>query len=120
MRQIVTVLTLAVLYSCSGHVSKEATVTDDTTAVQDTVINQDKTIPKSAPDVDDKSFQSAEDAYDEGYYNGQQEGYSDAIHHFSYGYYYDDEPEYTGFSQYYEQGYEDGYIDGYNEGNSQQ
>lgn len=67
-------------------------------------------------DSNDKSFRSADEAYDEGYYNGHQEGYSDATHHLDYGYYYNDEPEYSGFLQAYVGGYENGYDDGYNEG----
>lgn len=67
-------------------------------------------------DSNDKSFRSAKEAYDEGYYNGHEEGYSDATHHLDYGYYYDDEPEYSGFLQAYVDGYENGYDDGYNEG----
>lgn len=72
-----------------------------------------QSLPKGS---NDKSFRSADEAYDEGYYNGHQEGYSDATHHLDYGYYYDDEPEYSGFLQAYVDGYENGYDDGYNEG----
>lgn len=75
-----------------------------------------KAVPKPIEALDDKSFNSSEEAYNEGYLNGQQEGYTDATHHLDYGYNYNDEPEYSGFVQAYIRGYEDGYEDGYNEG----
>lgn len=131
MRYIIAILTLPVLCYCSGNVSENKTIESadspvivdnvvtipgDTVIVPDSLATRPATVSNIAPLVSEEAFQSSEEAYDEGYYNGEQEGYSDAIHHLRYGYNYDDEPEYTGFRQYYAQGYEDGYIDGYNSG----
>ena len=117
------------LSACSGNVSEKS---DTNVAVQsppiiesaiiatDTVHNTTKSfinaVSKSLTHSNDKSFKSAQEAYDEGYYNGQQEGYTDATHHLDFGYYYDDEPEYSGFLSAYVRGYEDGYRDGFREG----
>ncbi len=115
------------LSACSGDTSTSRTTEESqdsactqVPARQDSVIPVHKppieAVPKPIAPSDDKSFSSTEEAYNEGYLNGQQEGYTDATHHLDYGYNYNDEPEYSGFTRAYIRGYEDGYEDGYNEG----
>lgn len=124
MNKIPLVLVTILLAGCTGkQVSQVSEETVDTVSVTlDTIPTQ---IPSITPveasqsvskQSVEESFNSAKEAYDEGYYNGQQEGYTDAIHHLEFGYNYNDEPEYSGFLSAYVQGYEDGYTDGYNEG----
>lgn len=124
------VILIAFLVSaCSGNVSEKRDtsvavqsppITESAAIPTDTFLNTpDKpveAVPKPSTPSNDKSFKSAQEAYDEGYYNGQQEGYTDATHHLDFGYYYDDEPEYSGFLSAYVRGYEDGYRDGFREG----
>lgn len=123
MRLIWIATFIFVLSACSESAStnQQTPQTADSVVVpQDTVPNIVEKPIETAPEPvvirDGKSFKSAQEAYDEGYYNGHQEGYTDATHHLEYGYYYDDEPEYSGFLQAYIDGYEEGYNDGYNEG----
>lgn len=123
MRLIWIAIPILTLSACSESAStnQQTPQTADSVVVpQDSMSNivEKPTETASEPVVirNDKSFKSAQEAYDEGYYNGHQEGYTDATHHLEYGYYYDDEPEYSGFLQAYIDGYEEGYNDGYNEG----
>lgn len=119
MRLIWMATLIFALSSCSESAStnQQPPQTADSVVVpQDTMSNvAEKPIETVSEPVvirNDKSFKSAQEAYDEGYYNGHQEGYTDATHHLEYGYYYDDEPEYSGFLQTYIDGYEEGYNDG--------
>lgn len=121
MRPTYAIIFLGLLSACTGkQIAETPTESADSVATIvesiDTALGSTKTAPKPPAPSDDKSFTSAEEAWNEGYYNGQQEGYTDAIHHLEYGYNYDDEPEYSGFLQTYVRGYEAGYDDGYNEG----
>lgn len=129
MRISYTIFITFFLSACSGNVSEQSDtnaivqsppITESTEITTDTILNtpesQIETISKPSSTSDDESFKSAQEAYNEGYYNGQQEGYTDATHHLDFGYYYNDEPEYSGFLSAYVRGYEDGYNDGYREG----
>ena len=121
MRNIWVILPLAILSACTGRKASESvpervdTAAVETTSV-DTVTRTIRAAPAPSASSDGNSFTSADEAWNEGYYNGQQEGYKDAIHHLDYGYNYDDEPTYTGFVKAYVDGYVNGYEDGYNEG----
>lgn len=120
MKSIFISLATLALVSCSG--GRTSGPTDSMPEQTDTIVTVDtptrpvEAVSEPLPTSDDKSFSSAQEAYDEGYYNGQQEGYTDATHHLDYGYSYNDDPEYAGYLKSYIQGYEDGYEDGYNEG----
>lgn len=123
MKPLWLILIIAGLSACSGkqESSQQTSESVDSIAVpQASVINTPErpieAVSEPITPSDDKSFSSAQEAYDEGYYNGQQEGYTDATHHLDFGYNYDDEPEYSGFLKAYQEGYEDGYTDGFNEG----
>lgn len=112
-----------VLTACTGSVKTEQTqVSDsisepaDSVVVVDTVQKPVEAPVTPAKSSDDNRFTSEQEAYDEGYINGEQEGYTDATHHLEFGYYYNDEPTYPGFAAAYMEGYEDGYHDGYNQG----
>lgn len=114
---------LLILSACSGTKQRSQEITPETTVTANHMDSigsvSEKPIEAISEPVEtsiDKSFTSADEAYDEGYYNGQQEGYTDATHHLDFGYSYNDEPEYSGFLKAYMDGYEDGYIDGYHEG----
>lgn len=113
--------------ACSGDTSTSQTTEESQNSVctqvpaqQDSVILAHKApiedVAEPIEQSDNKSFSSTKEAYNEGYLNGQQEGYTDATHHLDYGYNYNDELEYSGFIRAYIKGYEDGYEDGYNEG----
>lgn len=123
MKPLWLILIIVCLSACSGRQESSpqtAESIDSVATSQDSIINTSEkpieTVPEPLSPSDDKSFSSAQEAYDEGYYNGQQEGYTDATHHLDFGYNYNDEPEYSGFLQAYLEGYEDGYTDGFNEG----
>lgn len=123
MKRICITIVIPLLLSCSQqhkqeHIeSADANMTDTVEAVVVDTLIKPVEAPVIAPEPSDEHrFTSAQEAYDEGYYNGQQEGYTDATHHLEFGYNYNDEPEYDGYLKHYIQGYEDGYEDGYNEG----
>lgn len=131
MKRLTPILILMTLTACNEKASTEQAENVSSTApVVEETVSMPSHQPQSAPPpqsistapitnqptADSKSFKSAKEAYNEGYYNGQQEGYTDATHHLDYGYSYDDDPEHSGFLRHYLQGYEDGYEDGYNEG----
>lgn len=121
MRNLWIILVLALLPACTGKQASESvpecvdSVAVEATSV-DTVTGAIGAAPMPSISLDGNSFTSADEAWNEGYYNGQQEGYKDAIHHLDYGYNYDDEPTYTGFVKAYVDGYANGYEDGYNDG----
>ena len=111
------------LSGCSDKDKSSQQITerhDSSVVMQDSV----NTVPEKPTEAvskpllpsNDKTFTSAQEAYDEGYLSGQQEGYTDATHHLDFGYSYNAEPEYSGFLQDYIEGYEAGYEDGFNEG----
>lgn len=107
------ILLIPALLSCSGKPTM-ATVGEG-----DTYINQSEmqdigvdTIRNADVDTDNR-FASAAEAYDEGYYNGWQEGYTDSTHSLDFGYNFDDSPTYSGYSESYKSGYEKGYVEGY-------
>lgn len=119
------IIVLLLFVSCSQHSSNKPiqndlcdTLVTDTvkSEVSDTTNTPIETSPNATTASYNKRFSSSEEAYNEGYYNGHQEGYSDALHHLSFGYYYNDEPEYSGFLELYVEGYANGYEDGFNEG----
>lgn len=131
MKRILIIPVIAVLGSCTGRVTDKveigppdnvAPIGEPDTLNSGTPVSVIAVPSDSGPAIQaasrsgGESFASSGEAYDEGYTNGEQDGYSDALYNLEYGYNYNDEPEYTGFIQYYEQGYEDGYIDGYNAG----
>lgn len=116
----IPILLLAACSNVSQNAQETVASTTNPIASQDSIITtpEKPTEAVSEPVIPstDKSFTSAQEAYDEGHCNGQQEGYTDATHHLDYGYNYNDEPEYSGFLKSYMEGYEDGYDDGWNEG----
>lgn len=133
MRHIAAISILSVLVSCTG---RQASISAPEVEADTAMVIEDEPIYKNTqppvrnveptnnvqwePEAPGDRFNSSEEAYNEGYYNGDQEGYSDALFNLEYGYNYDDTPEYAGYASYYEQGYEDGYEDGYQHGMSQE
>lgn len=113
-----------ILSGCSGNSQTKNSDTDSVIVmeylVDDSVcidtVSQVVVQPQTALETDDNHFSTASEAYNEGYINGEQEGYTDATHHLAYGYNYDDTPTYSGFARSYAEGYEDGYDEGYDQG----
>ncbi len=64
------------------------------------------------PQDDSDEFSSVDEAYKEGFINGEQAGIGDAIYHLGFGYSYDEEPTYRGYESYYINGYHEGYHEG--------
>jgi hypothetical protein len=120
MKPLYFAISLLALTACSLSDKTQPSQPSTTADLVEETIDDDFYYPDddttAASPRSTNSFTTQQEAYDEGYAKGQQEGYDDASNHLRYSDINDDQSPCEGFAEAYSRGYADGYHDGYIQG----